>query len=191
MVPSTRRSPGAWRALLGAGLLLLALGDCTRSAAPRRARAVALPVHVFADTGRGERLSVEPPPRVWLARVTPERGAVPEPALPEAIPDSASPVVDEPPALEVDPGLKPPALRVPGVLDLPAGRARGSVELEVRVDESGAVSDVAWVAGRSDSALVAAARRCALGMRFYPALRAGRPVAVWCRQRFDFGAGER
>jgi len=25
-------------------------------------------------------------------------------------------------------------------------------------------------------------------MRFYPALRGGRPVAVWCRQRFEFGA---
>jgi hypothetical protein len=24
-------------------------------------------------------------------------------------------------------------------------------------------------------------------MRFYPARRAGRPVAVWCRERFDFG----
>ena len=24
-------------------------------------------------------------------------------------------------------------------------------------------------------------------MRFYPALRDGRPVAVWCRQRFKFG----
>jgi hypothetical protein len=186
MVPSARRSLAALRALLGAGPLLLALGGCTRSADLRRAAAVALPVNVFADTGRGERLSVEPPPRVWLARVTPERAATSEPALPEALPDSAPPVVDEPPALEVDPGLTPPALRVPGVLDLPAGRARGSVELEVRVDESGAVSEAAWAAGRSDTALIAAARRCALGMRFYPARRAGRPVAVWCRQRFDF-----
>jgi hypothetical protein len=33
---------------------------------------------------------------------------------------------------------------------------------------------------------VDAARECALAMRFYPALRAGRPTAVWCRQRFDF-----
>jgi hypothetical protein len=24
-------------------------------------------------------------------------------------------------------------------------------------------------------------------MRFFPALQSGRAVAVWCRQRFDFG----
>jgi hypothetical protein len=26
-------------------------------------------------------------------------------------------------------------------------------------------------------------------MRFHPAVKAGRPVAVWCRQRFDFEPG--
>ena len=154
-----------------------------------------LPVHVYSDTGPGVRLQVplRATARVWLARVTPSRLPPPSPALPEALPESLPLLEESPPALEVDSGLKPPLLRVPGVLTLPPGRtrARGSVELEVRVDESGLVSDVTWVGGSTDSVLVAAARRCALGMRFHPALRAGRPVAVWCRQRFDFGGDAR
>jgi TonB family protein len=61
------------------------------------------------------------------------------------------------------------------------------VDVDVRVAEDGSVSDARW-AGGGDSALAAAAIRCALDMRFFPALQAGRPVAVWCRQRFDFQA---
>ncbi|HVP14396.1 MAG TPA: energy transducer TonB, partial [Terriglobales bacterium] len=108
-------------------------------------------------------------------------------------PDSMAALEDSPPALEVDPGLEPPILVVRGVLELPRGPrpARGVVELQVRVDEKGAVSEVAWTGGSSDTALVGAARRCALGMRFEPAQRGGRPVAVWCEQRFDFGTGAR
>lgn len=154
-----------------------------------------LPVHVYSDTGPGVRLEVplRARARVWLARVTPSRLPPPSPALPEALPESLPPMEESPPVLEVDPGLKPPILRVPGVLTVPPGRhqARGSVELEVRVDESGLVSDVTWAGGSTDSVLVAAARRCALGMRFYPAVQAGRPVAVWCQQRFDFGGTTR
>jgi len=33
---------------------------------------------------------------------------------------------------------------------------------------------------------VFAAERCAWAMEFYPALLGGRPVDVWCRQRFEF-----
>ena len=154
-----------------------------------------LPVHVYSDTGRGGRLELPlgANARVWLARVTPSRLPAPSPPLPQVTPESLLSLGDSPPGLEVDPGLKPPILRVPGVLTLPPGRhrARGSVELEVWVDESGLVSEATWAGGDTDSALVTAVRRCALGMRFYPALRAGCPVAVWCRQRFDLGGGAR
>ena len=58
------------------------------------------------------------------------------------------------------------------------------------MSESGAVTDALWAGGGTDSALVAAARACALGMSFFPALRGGRPVAVWCRERFEIGGRE-
>jgi hypothetical protein len=156
-------------------------------------------VNVYADTGRGGHLEVRPPAaRVWLASVAPARALTPAPALPEALPDSLPPSDVAPPGLEVDPGLKPPVLRVAGTLALPPGwqGPRASVELDVRVDESGRVSDALPVPTGGDPAaietgLVEAARRCALGMRFYPALQGGRPVPVWCRQRFDFGGGRR
>ena len=192
---------GGWEGGCGAlALLLLAwavlppLAGCGPRARRPATRPQALPlaVQVYADTGRGERLSVRPPAaRAWLARVTPTRAAPPAPALPlpEAGPDSPPPSAGAAPALEVDAGLKPPVLRAPARLLLPQGRrAVGSVELDVRVDEDGAVSAALWAAGSADTSLLEAARRCALTMRFYPALRAGRPVAVWCRQRFDFGA---
>ena len=67
------------------------------------------------------------------------------------------------------------------------GTPRGWVGLDVRVDEEGAVSHAEWAGGSRDTALVTSAIECALAMRFFPALRAGRPVAVWCRQRFEFG----
>jgi hypothetical protein len=197
---------------IGAGvdraLLLLALlsgSGCTRSPEPAASRppgsagAIPLAVHVFADTGLGVHLEVRAPAaRVWLAGVAPTRAMMPAPALPEALPDSLPPLDESAPGLEVDPGLKPPVLRVPGTLALPPGRhgPSASVELDVRVDESGRVSDAlaAWAGGdsaRSDAELVEAARRCALGMRFYPALQAGRAVPVWCRQRFDFAGTRR
>jgi hypothetical protein len=70
------------------------------------------------------------------------------------------------------------------------------VDLDVRVDESGRVSEALLARANGDPAgievgLVEAARRCALGMRFYPALQGGRAVPVWCRQRFDFGGAQR
>jgi hypothetical protein len=204
-----RRDLGAgWRAGLIRACLPFALvlaGGCARTPEPAasrpsdRAGAFPLAVHVYADTGRGGRLEVRPPPaRVWLASVTPAHAVPTAPALPEALPDSLPPFDESPPGLEVDPGLKPPILRAPGTLALPPGRRgpRTSVELDVRVDESGRVSDALLVQANGDSTvidegLVEAARRCALGMRFYPALQGGRPVPVWCRQRFDFGGAQR
>ena len=49
----------------------------------------------------------------------------------------------------------------------------------------GVVDQFRWVAGEPDTALIRAALDCVRVMRFYPALRGGVPVVVWCRQRFD------
>src|SRR5262245_12836428 len=168
--------------------------DCSRP--PTTESPQALPVDVYADTGRTATLRVTPvapgpPPRaaVWLAHVSPARLPAADLPPPEASPETVAVTPPPPPALAVDDGLKPPLLRTSATLAVPEG-ARGFVELDVRVDEQGGVSDALWAGGSDDPALVRAATRCALDMRFYPALRGGRPVAVWCRQRFDFALGE-
>jgi outer membrane biosynthesis protein TonB len=181
-------------------LIALGLAGCARREPPAHA-AVPLAVRIAADTARGERLSVaRPPARVWLERVgrdrqaprasdanaaapTPARGPVPEPI---AASDTLS-ADFTPPALEISDDLKPPLLRDAPALQAPRGARRQFVEIDVRVDEAGDVSDALWAEGSQDSSVVEAALVCARGMRFYPALRAGRPIAVWCRQRFDFG----
>jgi hypothetical protein len=172
-------------------IVSVVVGGCgdTRPAADRP---YALPVDVFADTGRGGTLRVPAPgdapggASVWLARVSPARPAsLPLPPVEVEI-ETLATAFPAPPALAVDPGLKPPLPRARTPLAIPA-RAHGFVELDVRVDERGGVSAALWAGGARDSSLVRAATDCALGMRFYPALREGRPVAVWCRQRFDFG----
>jgi len=180
-----------------AATAFMTLGGCGRAPAvedgPR-----ALPVDVYADTGRTITLRAGPPPTpppethasVWLARVSPARAALPELPGSESAPETLTYLPSAPPALAVDDGLKPPLPRVRAPLAVPAG-ARGMVELDVRVDEQGGVSEVLWAGGTRDPALVRAGIECASGMRFFPAQRAGRPVAVWCRQRFDFGVGER
>uniref|UniRef100_A0A832I465 TonB C-terminal domain-containing protein n=1 Tax=Eiseniibacteriota bacterium TaxID=2212470 RepID=A0A832I465_UNCEI len=184
------------RAVLAAAAAAFVAAGCERGAGAGRGEPMSLPVRVTADTGRAERLRVVAPPardavRVWVARVSPARPAPPDAPLPAAEAPLALPADDAPPppGLEVDEDLRPPILRTPAALVLPGGpgRARVSVELDVRVDEEGAVSDALWAGGSDDSALVAAATASALGMRFHPALQAGRPIAVWCRQRFDFG----
>jgi hypothetical protein len=177
--------------LLAAALVLVT--GCARETGRERGTRGAdstlnLPVRVFSDTP-GQRLAVEPPAlSVWVSRVSPSRPADPAalapPEPPSGVPESEAP----PPALEIDPDLKPPILRTPASLHLPSRPSPGlhSVELDVRVAEDGTVSDALWAGGNADSALVRSAIESALGMRFYPALQAGRPVAVWCRQRFDF-----
>jgi TonB family protein len=177
-------------------LLGLAAGPgCGRSPEPDasdQTRPIALPVEVLADTGHATTLAVKPPAeaRAWLARVSPSRAPAPSPPLPAAEPESLRFPLEPPapPVAVVDEGLKPPLPRNAPPLRLPPG-ARGraaSVELEVRVDEWGEVSDAEWAGGSRDSLLTRAAVECALAMRFHPALKGGRPVAVWCRQRFDF-----
>jgi TonB family protein len=185
---------------IGGGLLVaaLVLASCNprrrdeRPAASAGGAPLALPVEIIADSGRGQRwpMPIAEPPRVWMASVSPARAAPPEPPLPDAAPDTLLHEPPPPPPLAIDEDLKPPVLRTPALLRLPPElerRARGgSVELDVRVDEQGFVSDALWAGGSEDSALVAAATDCALRMRFFAALRNGAPVAVWCRQRFDF-----
>ncbi|HET7251498.1 MAG TPA: TonB family protein, partial [Gemmatimonadales bacterium] len=93
-------------------------------------------------------------------------------------------------AAPVAQALLAPVLRTPGVLRVPpdaAGR-RAWVDLDVHVTETGEVDVVRRSGGSSDRALIDAAIACARGMRFFPAERAGVPVAVWCTQRFEFGA---
>ena len=186
---------------LAAPVLAAALwfaGGCGREHST--AGPIRLPVSVRADTSRDRRLAIRPPAgaKVWLERTSaapssdlaPARvGELPppEPApdpVPPASPDPASRV---PAAADDDAALRPPLLRSAGTLQVPPGVGRASVELEVRVDERGQVSEARRVGGSADSSLIEAARRCALGMRFYPALRGGKPIEVWCRQRFDFG----
>lgn len=146
---------------------------------------------MLADTANRHRLVVAPPAwsaRVWLTRVARAPSAAAEAPLPDAAPDSALPEADAAP-LEAGEALTPPVLIGRGTLVPPAQAAalRGptTVELEVRVGESGRVLEAAWTSGNSDTAWVAAAIRCAVGMRFVPARLHGRPVAVWCRERFD------
>jgi len=184
------------------GIVALVVG-CGRGAArPERAPAVVLPLQVLADTARTTKLAIPPPDsaRAWLERVQraapPRVHVAPAPAaafdapVPDAHP-ALPPIAREPTdVLVVDDDLHPPIpigvtpLRAPPVRGRPIG-----VDLDVRVDESGGVSDALWADGSDDSLAVAAAIRCALAMKFHPALQRGRPVAVWCRQHFEFGGG--
>lgn len=150
---------------------------------------MSLPVDVLSDSGRGGTLHVAPPRtvRVWVQRVTPAPPAAIDAGLPAAESDSVSVEPPPAPALVVDEGLKPPIPRMRARIARTGEGGPASVDLDVRVSESGAVTDARWAGGSERPSLVAAARDCALAMRFYPALKDGKPIAVWCRQRFDFG----
>jgi len=180
----------------------LGCGGCGRAPGEGRSRPphpgaqpLALSVQATSDTGPMQRLEIRPPPpaRDWMTRVTPSRPVALHPPLPEAAPDTLIPASPTPPVLEVDPGLEPPILRGPAPLAVPPAGHRVRrfefVDLDVRVSETGEVTDVLPAGGNADPDLVAAAGSCARRMHFYPALRGGQPVAVWCRQRFDFGPG--
>jgi outer membrane biosynthesis protein TonB len=151
---------------------------------------MSLPVEVMSDSGRGVPLHVAPPRtvRVWMQRVTPAPPAAIAVGLPAAEPDTVSAEPLPAPALVVDEGLKPPIPRTRARIARTEEGGPASVDLDVRVGEDGAVTDARWAGGSESPALVAAARDCALAMRFYPALKDGKPIAVWCRQRFDFGS---
>jgi len=175
----------------------LAAAGCGRpEARATREPAALLPIRVVADTGETASLAVPPAAaaRAWFERVS---TAAPVPAatasrpaldLPPPVPTPAAPAAAEPESLEIDHGLRPPVPRQPAPIrpPHPAGRVV-RVDLDVRVDERGELSDARWAGGSDDPEAVRAATDCARAMRFYPALQRGRPVAVWCRQRFEFG----
>ena len=186
------------RLALLAGALVLAATACGKD--PGAQRAVPVPMEIAADSGATQTLRVAPP-RAWLERVSETKPAPPEVA-PAQVRDPASGAVEPeavesapipesaPRMLEIDDDLKPPIPRGTASLELPPGfnpRRAEPVELDIRIDESGAVSDAMWAGGATDSALVSAAIESALRMTFYPALKSGQPVAVWCRQRVELG----
>jgi TonB family protein len=183
----------ASRNVVAAVLLAAALAGCGCAPRPRPA-ATALEVDVFSDTSGAVPFRIVPPPaaRVWLRGVAIARPAQVDAPLPSAEPAAAPPDTSAPPALPIDPSLKSPILRGAGRMVLPASRGRAArveaVELDVQVSEAGDVTDARWAGGSADSALVAAATACARSMTFHPALLGGRPVSVWCRQRFEFSA---
>ena len=154
-----------------------------------------LPVSALTDSAERWTLPAAPlsadtaaRPRLTLQRISPSRAAL-ELALPNA--DPALPPVSDPDAssregLAIDDELRPPIARGASALTLKAAR-RGWVELDVRVDEQGEVSDAMVVEAMADSATQAAAVEAAYAVRFHPATQRGRPVAVWCRQRFEVG----
>jgi hypothetical protein len=116
--------------------------------------------------------------------VSPPRGAPGEGIAADARP-AAPDTWPAPRGLPAPPGFKPPILKSRPAL--PALAGPDSVELEVLVDERGRVVRVELVGGTADRAKREAARACALGMSFYPALRAGQPVPAWSRQWLRLG----
>ena len=154
-----------------------------------------LPLAVLADSAvrlplPSARMGGDSPlrPRLTMQRVSPSRAALELPP-PEAVPAPPPPAdPDQTPreGLVVDDELRPPIAYRASAFRLDGAR-RGWVELDVRVDEQGEVSDAVVVEALADSATQAAAIEAAYAVRFHPASLRGRPVAVWCRQRFEVG----
>ena len=177
---------------LGAVGIVLAVLSCTRRG-PAAARPETLSDSAAAraiERDRPERLVLPLAPagagQVAYQGVAPARAQLdlPPPAAEVAEPP-ASPAAEpsEPSALQ----LKPPIPR--GSPRVEASGRGGKVTLDVRVDETGAVTDVALVGTDADSLTVLAATNAALGARYYPALLGDRRVAVWTRQEFDVTRG--
>jgi periplasmic protein TonB len=191
--PAHRASRTRRRWLAALALGLAGCGE-RRSEAPVEAQAP-LAIQVYADTAHGPSPGAPPPPAVsvWLERVGPVRPAALDLPPPDAPPDTVIP--ESPPSPAIETGLTPPVLiaAVPLVTprDPRGAHARGSIEIDLEVDDNGRVTQTVWAGGSADTALVRAAIECARSMRFRPARRGGQPIAVWCRQRFDFGARER
>lgn len=184
----------ARRAMLH-GVVLLGLlisGSCGK---PETAKApeprTGSPPPVEADTGRTIALAVPSAEeaRGWFSRVsrTAPARVTPRAALEAPLPEAPAeaPPSDSAPreALPVDEGLQPP---IPRTAAAQGGKGvRGvQVELDLRIDENGEVSDALWAGGSADSSVVRLATEAALALQFHPALQRGVPVAVWCRQRF-------
>ena len=180
------------RALGAAALLLLAASSCTHRNKPAVAPASqADTAAAFAiERDRPERLVLPLSPRgagqLVYERVAPARASLDLPPPPADVaepPASAAAEPSEPSPLQ----LKPPIPR--GSPRVVASGRGGKVALDVRVDETGAVSDVALVETDADSLTVLAATNAALALRYYPALLGERRVAVWTRQVFEVTRG--
>jgi TonB family protein len=174
---------------LRAGLLALLLGGCARD------RSVATSGHaarvdssaVTADRPREvglppARVESLPPPPLTALRIAPAGAThVPPPTVETEAPPTSDAPVDR---LPVDDRLRPPVLMEGPRWPLER-QARGWVDLDVLVDESGAVADVRVVGGTADAATQRSAIDAARLLRYQPARRGDVAVAVWCRQRFD------
>jgi hypothetical protein len=176
-------------------LVLVLAAGCTRRPSERAHPALPadLPLTVLADTAELRTLpagAMPPAPvataRAALTQVAPSRAALEAP-LPEALPAEPPPA----PAAErgrdallLDDELRPPIARGPTPFVV-RGTRRGWVELDVRVGEDGMVTDAECIAHDADSVTVAAAVEAALATRYWPAVRRGVAVAVWCRQRYE------
>lgn len=192
------RARATQRPRMALALLLGLIAGCGPRAEPRssgpRAHDAEVP-SAASDTGRTLPLPLalqgNPAARVWLSRV--RRAApvtiAPGPARPPAVPEpEPAQLPDTGATAAVSDALLPPVLRTPGTLVLPPGAAhRAWVDLDVHVSASGDVDQVRWSGGSGERAQIDAASQCARTMRFFPAEQAGRPVAVWCTQRFEFG----
>lgn len=156
----------------------------------------AMPIEVRADSAARLSMPAAPAPGRVLARATaPPRASLTlthvagsraalQAALPEPVP-AEPPVPAPPPDEEVpaDDALHAPVPLAPARLHL-AGAGAGVVDIDMHVDESGEVGEVRVAFSVGAAALVSAAIDAASEMRFRPATRRGKPVAVWCRQRF-------
>lgn len=177
------------------GLVVALASSCAPARDPAsRGSHIDLPLAVLADTGATLSMPAAPWPaaapqaeaRATITRIAPTRAAIDAP-LPDAVPAPPAAVSEERGGgLAIDDELQPPIPRGAVSLRMSAAR-RGWVELDVRVDERGDVSDAElFAASSADSGATAAAIEAALSMRFHPAMQRGVPVSVWSRQRFEF-----
>jgi hypothetical protein len=140
--------------------------DSARIAADRPERLV-MP---FAPPAAGQ---------VVVERVAPLRASL-DPPPPAAEPAEPPPGATPPAEAAV---LQPPIAR--GLPVVPRGGRGGRVTLDVRVSETGEVTDVELVESDADSLTIDAAKRAAWALRYHPALLGAERVAVWCRQVFE------
>ncbi len=163
----------------------------------RRDRAATRP-ETLADTATARAIERDRPVRLVLPLapagagqvvyqgVAPARAQLDLPPPPADVAEPPAAAAPEP-SEQAAPQLKPPIPR--GSPRVVASGRGGKVTLDVRVDESGGVSDVVLVDTDADSLTVLAATNAALASRYYPALLGERRVAVWTRQVFDVARG--
>ncbi len=146
-----------------------------------------LPLEVLADRPAdaslpAAHLRTGPAAQLVLVRIAPQRESVAPP--PEAAPAEPPAAAAQGEPLPDDDRLHPPLPRSGTQLRLSGERGRW-VELDVRVDENGEVTQAEFAGGNADTTLVRAALEAARSTRWYPARRGGRAVAVWSRQRLE------